>query len=286
MFIQTETTPDATVMRFLPGQAVAPTGPLEFADAGAAEAGSPLASRLFAIAGVAGVTLDADAISVRKEDDKDWQILKTQLLAAIMDHFTAGEPVLAGEAGAAEADPEADAALAEKVKELLDTRIRPAVADKGGDFTFHGVTGGVVRIETGGSMPGAMIAMKTGIENMLRQHLPEVKGLQYISQAEASGKVSREGLDTSEGQTVQRILDEQINPAVASHGGHITLVDVKDNKVYVELGGGCQGCGMANVTLKQGIETAIRAELPEITEVLDVTDHDGGDNPYYKPGKK
>lgn len=86
-------------------------------------------------------------------------------------------------------------------------------------------------------------------------------------------------------QAVQRILDEEINPAVAAHGGFVTLLEVKDNVVYVQLGGGCQGCGMVDVTLRQGIEVRIKEVLPEIREVVDQTDHAGGSNPYYQPAK-
>jgi len=86
-------------------------------------------------------------------------------------------------------------------------------------------------------------------------------------------------------ERIQQVLEEQINPAVASHGGSVALIDVKENVVYVELGGGCQGCGMANVTLKQGIEVAIKEAVPEITAVLDVTEHADGTNPYYQPSK-
>ena len=84
---------------------------------------------------------------------------------------------------------------------------------------------------------------------------------------------------------VQEIIDTQINPGVASHGGWVELLGVKDNKAFVRLGGGCQGCGMADVTLKQGIETMIFAGAPEITQVIDETDHAAGDNPYYRPAK-
>ncbi len=86
-------------------------------------------------------------------------------------------------------------------------------------------------------------------------------------------------------QRVQEIIDAQINPGVASHGGHVELIDVKDNTVYVQLGGGCQGCGMVDVTLRQGIETLIKREIPEIVGVIDTTDHAGGSNPYYQPAK-
>lgn len=86
-------------------------------------------------------------------------------------------------------------------------------------------------------------------------------------------------------QAVQKILDEEINPAVATHGGFVTLLDVRDDIVYVQLGGGCQGCGMVDVTLKQGIEVRIREVVPEIKGVVDQTDHAGGQNPYYQPAK-
>lgn len=87
-------------------------------------------------------------------------------------------------------------------------------------------------------------------------------------------------------ERVTQVLEQQINPSIASHGGNVTLVAEEDGVVYLQLGGGCQGCGMASVTLKQGIETALRESIPEITEVVDVTDHQGGENPYYAPSKK
>ena len=85
---------------------------------------------------------------------------------------------------------------------------------------------------------------------------------------------------------VQEVLDTRINPAVAAHGGHVGLIDVNENVVYLQLGGGCQGCGMADVTLKQGIEVEIRAAVPEVGEILDTTDHAAGRNPYYTPSAK
>ena len=84
---------------------------------------------------------------------------------------------------------------------------------------------------------------------------------------------------------VQELIDTMINPAVAGHGGFVALIDVQDNRVYLQMGGGCQGCGAADVTLKSGIERLIKDELPEVTEVLDTTDHAAGNNPYYTPGK-
>jgi Fe/S biogenesis protein NfuA len=84
---------------------------------------------------------------------------------------------------------------------------------------------------------------------------------------------------------VQELIDSTINPAVAGHGGFVQLLDVKENKVYIQMGGGCQGCGAADITLKAGIERLIKEEIPEIEEVLDTTDHSSGTNPYYTPGK-
>lgn len=84
---------------------------------------------------------------------------------------------------------------------------------------------------------------------------------------------------------VQEIIDTMINPAVAGHGGWVELIDVQDNRVYLQMGGGCQGCGAADITLKAGIERLLKEEIPEIAEVLDTTDHAAGTNPYYTPGK-
>lgn len=86
-------------------------------------------------------------------------------------------------------------------------------------------------------------------------------------------------------EKLRKLLDEQINPALAMHGGSVQLIDVKDNAAFIELGGGCRGCGMVDVTLKQGIEKLIKQNVPEITEVLDTTDHASGTNPYYQPSK-
>jgi Fe/S biogenesis protein NfuA len=95
-----------------------------------------------------------------------------------------------------------------------------------------------------------------------------------------------EPLDNEEVKTrIQKILDEMINPAVSSHGGWVELLDVKENIAYLKLGGGCQGCGMVNVTLKQGIETTLKEEIPQLAGVIDQTDHAGGNNPYYQPAK-
>ncbi len=91
--------------------------------------------------------------------------------------------------------------------------------------------------------------------------------------------------DNPKAQKIQELIDDQINPGVAAHGGHISLLDVTDDTVYIEMGGGCQGCGMANVTLKHGVEAMIQEVFPEIKQIIDTTDHASGANPYYQPGK-
>ena len=122
------------------------------------------------------------------------------------------------------------------------------------------------------------------------EHLDNLKGakLDFVEQDHGMGfKIDNPNPLWSDAiaMRVQQVLDRDINPGVASHGGHVTLLDVKENKVYIRLGGGCQGCGMADVTLKQGIEVAIKNAVPEILEVLDTTDHGSGSNPYYQPAK-
>ncbi len=119
-----------------------------------------------------------------------------------------------------------------------------------------------------------------GMTNVLGHDVPEVNAVKDFRDA-----IPKPGLDTPQGKAVQEVLDSRINPAVASHGGHIALIDIKEDRAYIRLEGGCQGCGMADVTLKQGVEVEIKDAVPSIIEVLDVTDHANGDNPYYSPGK-
>jgi Fe-S cluster biogenesis protein NfuA len=179
MFIQTEQTPNPATLKFLPGRVVMPTGTANFTDATVA-ARSPLAERLFSLDHVAGVFFGADFISVTKRDDGDWYQLKPAILAAIMEHFTAGHPVFAtggdadlAPAGAGEDDDEVVA----QIKELLETRVRPAVAQDGGDIIFHDFEDGIVYLHMQGSCsgcPSSTATLKAGIENMLRHYIPEV----------------------------------------------------------------------------------------------------------------
>ena len=177
MFIQTEQTPNPATLKFLPGCTVMEAGTANFPERGAA-ARSPLAERLFELPEVAGVFLAADFITVTKHGDSEWHQLKPAVLAAIMEHFTAGRPVIVGEANidagsAAEEDDE----VVSQIKELLETRVRPAVAMDGGDIIFEDYEDGIVYLHMQGSCsgcPSSTATLKAGIENMLRHYIPEV----------------------------------------------------------------------------------------------------------------
>ena len=180
MFIQTEQTPNPATLKFLPGCTVMNSGTANFTDPTSAVR-SPLAERLFTLPEVTGVFLGADFITVTKSGDSDWHQLKPAVLAAIMEHFTAGRPVIFAEAGvatdAAEGGEEEDEVVAQ-IKELLETRVRPAVAMDGGDIIFHDFEDGVVYLHMQGSCsgcPSSTATLKAGIENMLRHYIPEVR---------------------------------------------------------------------------------------------------------------
>jgi Fe-S cluster biogenesis protein NfuA len=184
MFIQTEATPNPATLKFIPGKKVLAEGTADFTDKGEALA-SPLASRLFDIKGVRGVFLGADFISVTK-GDVEWQHLKPMVLGAIMEHYVSGAPVVA-EDGANDAagmsyDPK-DQAVVDTIKELLETRVRPAVAQDGGDITFAGFRDGVVFLHMRGACagcPSSTATLRHGIENLLRHFCPEVQAVQEV----------------------------------------------------------------------------------------------------------
>jgi Fe-S cluster biogenesis protein NfuA len=174
MFIQTEPTPNPASLKFLPGREVMAAGTAHFASADECER-SPLAKRLFAIEGVSVVFLGADFVSVTKDDALDWYRLKPAVLGAIMEHFTAGDPTFLG--GNDDEDDEDDDEIVTQIKELLDTRVRPAVAQDGGDIIFHRFEEGVVYLHMQGSCsgcPSSTATLKAGIENLLRHYVPEV----------------------------------------------------------------------------------------------------------------
>ncbi len=184
MFIETESTPNPATLKFLPGKPVMGTGTADFASPDVAGS-SPLATALFALPGVARVFLGADFITVTK-GDADWQSLRAQVLGAIMEHFVAGRPVMEGAADAAQEDaiaPE-DQEVVDQIKELLDTRVRPAVASDGGDIVFRGYKDGIVRLHMQGACsgcPSSAATLKHGIENMLRHYVPEVLSVEQVA---------------------------------------------------------------------------------------------------------
>jgi Fe-S cluster biogenesis protein NfuA len=179
MFIQTEETPNPATMKFLPGREVMVQGTLEITDAKAASS-SPLAEALFAIEGVKGVFLSREFITVTKSSEKDWPVLKPAILTTIMEHFTSNKPVLAEgtETPAAAVNPDDESDVIKQIREILDMKIRPAVAQDGGDITFQSFEDGVVYLNLKGSCagcPSSTATLKAGVENMLKHYIPEVK---------------------------------------------------------------------------------------------------------------
>ncbi len=175
MFIQTETTPNPATIKFIPGVTVMNSGVAEFMNAEAAVK-SPLAQRIFEIAGVKSIFFGNDFVSVTKADSTEWGDIKSKILMAVMQHFTMGEPRFYGEAEAAVNDDLLDE-ISKQIKELIDTRVRPAVAQDGGDIVFDRFEQGVVFLKMRGACsgcPSSTVTLKNGVENMLRHYVPEV----------------------------------------------------------------------------------------------------------------
>jgi Fe-S cluster biogenesis protein NfuA len=184
MFIQTEATPNPATLKFLPGRPVLDTGTLDMRDKEAATP-SPLAQRLFEIPHVTGVFYGSDFISISKNGG-DWQQIKPAILGAIMEHYMSGAPIVAQDAATTSADEFFDAADAETVatiKDLIETRVRPAVAGDGGDITFKGYKEGVVYLHMKGACsgcPSSTATLKHGIQNLLRHFVPDVQEVRPV----------------------------------------------------------------------------------------------------------
>jgi len=190
MFIQTEATPNPATLKFLPGKVVMENGTAEFRSEEEALAGSPLAARLFSIPGVTGVYFGYDFITVSKEA-QEWQHLKPAILGSIMEHFMSGKPVM-GDASILSEDVDAgdeffdegDESIVLTIKELLETRVRPAVAQDGGDITFRGYENGVVFLNMKGACsgcPSSTATLKHGIQNLLKHFVPEVQHVEQVA---------------------------------------------------------------------------------------------------------
>jgi Fe-S cluster biogenesis protein NfuA len=184
MFIETEGTPNPATLKFLPGRDVMGFSTADFASAVSATR-SPLATGLFALPGVARVFLGGDFITVTKTDDASWQALKPQVLGIIMDHFVAGLPVIESDGSDIDEEDvdESDREVVDQIKELLDTRVRPAVAGDGGDLVFRGYRDGIVRLHMQGACsgcPSSSATLKLGFENMLKLYVPEVVAVEQV----------------------------------------------------------------------------------------------------------
>lgn len=194
MFIQTEATPNPATVKFLPGKVVLEDKAAEFRSADEAARFSPLAAKLFAVPGVCGVFFGYDFISVSKDDSLEWAHLKPAILGIIMEYMLTGEPVLSNAADHAASAHEAgkefysaeDESLVATIKELIEERVRPAVANDGGDITFRGYENGIVYLNMRGACvgcPASTATLKQGIENLLRHFIPEIMGVEAMPQA-------------------------------------------------------------------------------------------------------
>ncbi len=184
MFIQTETTPNPATLKFIPGCQIMEQGTANFPAAEKATQ-SPLALHLFDVEGVAGVFLGGDFISVTKAEGKEWEVIKPQVMSAMMDHLSAGKSIVdedfadSGEISGGEGNEE----IIAQIKEILETRVRPAVAQDGGDIVFHGYENGVVYLAMLGACsgcPSASMTLQHGIENMLRHFIPEITEVRAV----------------------------------------------------------------------------------------------------------
>ncbi len=186
MFIQTEITPNPETLKFLPGQQVMASGTADFTDPAAATVRSPLAARVFSVDGVTAVFLGGDFVSVTKRPEVDWNVLKPMVLGAVMEHFMSGDPVMRPQDPADSADgPDAaeDTEAVAQIRELLETRVRPAVAMDGGDIVFEAFEEGIVYLQMRGACsgcPSSTATLKHGIENMLRHYIPEVREVRAV----------------------------------------------------------------------------------------------------------
>ncbi|OJF90605.1 NifU family protein [Pararhizobium antarcticum] len=189
MFIQTEATPNPATLKFLPGKVVMENGTAEFLNEEEAADGSPLAARIFAIPGVIGVFFGYDFVTVTKEA-QEWQHLKPAILGSIMEHFMSGQPIMAVAGASDDADDvegeffaPGDESIVATIKELLETRVRPAVAQDGGDITFKGFRDGTVFLNMKGACsgcPSSTATLKHGVQNLLHHFIPEVQAVEAV----------------------------------------------------------------------------------------------------------
>ncbi len=177
--------------------------------------------------------------------------------------------------------------LAEQVMAALERSVLPSVIARGGAIRVASATEGVVTLEVAGS-PGAVLPLASRIQAQIRAAVPGITTVRLVppgtTPAEPAGPPSH-GTETLT-EAARRILDAEINPAVAAHRGHVAVAGVTDGWVQIRLEGGCQGCSLAEVTIRQGIEPLLRSRLPGMTGLIDVTDHEAGTDPFFSPEKR
>ncbi len=174
--------------------------------------------------------------------------------------------------------------VAEKVAAALQASILPSVIARGGEIRVVGVEDGTVVLEITGS-PGAALPLQERIEALIRQAVPEVARVRLIGPAAPGATPAIVGINDI-AELVRGVLDREINPVIAAHRGHVAVLAVEDGWVRLRLEGGCQGCSLAEVTLRQGIEPVLRAEVPGVVGVTDLTDHEAGRDPFYSAAKR
>jgi Fe-S cluster biogenesis protein NfuA len=173
-------------------------------------------------------------------------------------------------------------AIADRVTAALQTSVLPSVIARGGEIRVLNVEGGIVTLEVTGS-PGAALPLTGRIEALVRRAVPEIAEVRIVGPAAAAPAAAGAG-DLA--QRVRGVLDRDINPVIAGHRGHASVVEVKDGWVRLRLEGGCQGCSLAEVTLRQGIEPLLREKVAGVVGLIDVTDHEAGREPFYSAAKR
>ena len=174
--------------------------------------------------------------------------------------------------------------IADKVAAALQASILPSVIARGGEVRVLGVEDGTVVLEVTGS-PGAALPLQERIEALVRQAVPEVARVRLVGPAAPAATTAPVGINDL-AELVRGVLDREINPVIAAHRGHATLLAVEDGWVRLRLEGGCQGCSLAEVTLRQGIEPVLRAKVPGFVGLTDVTEHEAGREPFYSAAKR
>ncbi|HLK00880.1 MAG TPA: NifU family protein [Streptosporangiaceae bacterium] len=175
--------------------------------------------------------------------------------------------------------------IAAEVAAVLERTVLPSVIARGGGLRVAAIEGEVVTLEVTGS-PGAALPLASRIEALVVAAVPRITAVRLITGPGGATAPGSELAGTELAGAARRVLDAEVNPAIAAHRGHVTVIGAADGWVRIRLDGGCQGCSLAEVTIRQGIEPVLRARLPGLTGLIDVTDHEAGTDPYFSPEKR